>query len=105
KDLQLSFVMGQIGLPSSATSAAVHGQVNIAGGRTMPFTGSDVVQIIPHPGNVPTVKCSAPGYSGRSGCWYKSALGASCAATCAAHGGFNAAASKHTGNYIGKGFY
>ncbi|EDM75157.1 putative lipoprotein [Plesiocystis pacifica SIR-1] len=44
--------------------------------------------------------------NGILGCWYTApVVGQTCAQVCASHGGFNSAASKHSGNDIGNHFY
>ncbi len=102
-DLRAVFVGSQTGLSGSATSATVSGQFPLPLGGTIGFQGSDVVQVV-NSAQV-DVPCSASGYSGDNGCWYESALGASCNATCAGHGGFNPAGSQHTGNLLGRAFF
>jgi cysteine-rich repeat protein len=60
-----------------------------------------------------TANCTIPPCQGMSlnpgngiiGCWYTGPVGQSCTQVCQSHGGFNAAATKHTGNGIGKVFW
>ncbi len=49
------------------------------------------------------VKCG--GYQALGGCWYTSALGASCTTTCQSHGGFDSVHATHTGNPICTHFF
>src|SRR5262249_40958888 len=103
KDLKASFVDGNIGLTSSSTQVTVSGTANLPLGGAINFSGTDVVTMVASP--VANVACSARGYRGNNGCWYKTPVNPSCTTYCGNHGGFNATASTHTGNPIGKGFF
>ncbi len=102
-DLEASFADTAIVLPPNAATGTVSGNLTTALGGVAPFVGSDVVHLVQSP--QVDVACGAAGYSGLDGCWYKSALGATCSATCQGHGGFNVQRSTHTGNLVGKGFF
>jgi hypothetical protein len=61
------------------------------------------------PGNGSAGACAGtlfdPG-NGITGCWYTApALGMTCDQVCGSHGGFNSAASQHTGNAVGSLFW
>ena len=55
-------------------------------------------------------ECRVPGQCGgwewNGGCWYTAPrVNMSCQELCAAHGGFDAATSRHTGNQVGRHFW